>query len=114
MTVQEKAAFLQGVAYEGNETMFDMLAETVEDEILAYCNIDAVPDGQANTQAQMIAFKYNARHGAGLSGASYRVQEKWTKRILHSEMDRYTTQERLPKNVREYQLQEIQGERKKP
>lgn len=59
------------VSYVDNATVLDMLVEMVADEIKAYCNIDAVPAGQENTQAQMVAARFNARHGVGLTGASY-------------------------------------------
>lgn len=71
MTPQQKAAVLLGIDGEAYSAILDMLTEIVADEIKAYCNIDSVPVAQDNTQAQMIAHKYNTRHGAGLSGASY-------------------------------------------
>ena len=71
MTITEKAAVLLGISYADNSTLLDMLAEAVADEVKVYCNIAEIPTSQDFTQAQMVAFKYNARHGAGLTGASY-------------------------------------------
>ena len=71
MTIAQKSAVLLGIDYEAHSALLDMLSDAAAEEVKAYCNIAEIPAGQDYTQVQMISFKYNARHGAGLSGASY-------------------------------------------
>ena len=93
MNIAQKAAVLLGIDHETNSTMLDMLAEMVTAEVQAYCNITEIPIALDYTQAQMIAFKYNSRHGAGLTGASYSgiredYRDKYTDDIYAS-LNRY-------------------------